>query len=1140
MTIIKGLKLKGFKSFAKPIELEFGNDFNCIIGPNGSGKSNIGDSMCFVLGKLSAKSMRAEKSSNLIFNGGKKSNPLKEAEVSLIFSNENKEFPIDKAEIVISRIIRQNGTSIYKINDETKTRQEMLELLATAKIDPEGHNIVLQGDIIRFMEMKPEERRLILEEIAGISVYEDKKQKALLELEKVEKKVSESTIILNERETYLRELKKERDEALKYKDLEKNIKSNKATFLHIQIKEREEKREDVDTRINKHKEEINRINTKVDECKEFLETSKKTLQDINKEIEVKGEKESIDLQKELEKLKTELVKKNERSTNVKNEITKVEGRKKQLFLSLKDTEKSIIDLEQHRKELNEKIKDLAQKDKQLEEEIKKLRQKQGIFNIEDLDKVEKQLDARMLEQQQVQDEKQELLQKKFQIDAQILSLDEKIKAVEVLEKQANMKKIKADLEQYNKELSKLINEDTALASQSKKTEDELSKLKEEEFRLRIKESGMRESVTADKAIEKILSLKDAKVYGTVSQLGKVEPTYALALEVAAGPRMKSIVVENDKIAADCIQLLKREKVGTATFLPLNKIQAKPKVMMKGKGIIGNAIDLVSFDPQFKNIFSYTFGQTIVVEDIETARKVGIGKARMVTLEGDLAETSGAMIGGFRQKMRGLSFQEKGVSGSLSSLEKEIERLQKIKTSFESRRKDIQETLEEVRNKKALLEAEVIKREKTMDVNSDDLLTQKDKLTADKVFQQIGALDQKLEVLNKEIILLRETKDKHRDAMKTSKQSNTLEKVEARRQELRENVVQVTTELKNIDMQIKNIYIPEKTKTNQIISQHNKEIEDFKREYENLEEEVKQQTTFLKQEEEKELKFKKDYKNLFTKRNKLTEDIQKSEQDASREEEKIKEIQEKLNNISITRAKIIAELEGLQTEFEPFKGVEVRQNISQEKLKEEIKKFEQLLQNIGNVNLRALEVYEDIKKEYDNLLSKVEKLKVEREDVLQMMYEIESKKKDIFLKTYNIIRENFAKIFASLSTKGDALLELENPEDPLQAGVDIKVQITGNKQLDIRSLSGGEKTMAALAFIFAIQEYQPASFYLLDEIDAALDKRNSELLSRLIAKYSKTAQYILISHNDEIISEASHIYGVSMKESGMSKIVSLRV
>ena len=230
-TRINKLVMHGFKSFAKHTEILFGGSFNCVLGPNGAGKSNVLDALCFVLGKSSSRDLRAEKSANLIYNGGKTKKPAKHGEVSIYFDNSSKVFPTDDKEVKISRIVRQNGQSIYKINDKAMTRQQITNLLSLAKIDPEGYNIILQGDIVKFVEMHPEDRRVLIEDIAGISVYEEKKHKAMLELEKVEQHLRETELILTERSTYLKELRKDRDQALKYKDMSDKIKQNKASYL---------------------------------------------------------------------------------------------------------------------------------------------------------------------------------------------------------------------------------------------------------------------------------------------------------------------------------------------------------------------------------------------------------------------------------------------------------------------------------------------------------------------------------------------------------------------------------------------------------------------------------------------------------------------------------------------------------------------------------------------------------------------------------------------------------------------------------------------------------------------------------------------------------------------------------------------
>ncbi|RME55461.1 hypothetical protein D6777_00435, partial [Candidatus Woesearchaeota archaeon] len=284
----------------------------------------------------------------------------------------------------------------------------------------------------------------------------------------------------------------------------------------------------------------------------------------------------------------------------------------------------------------------------------------------------------------------------------------------------------------------------------------------------------------------------------------------------------------------------------------------------------------------------------------------------------------------------------------------------------------------------------------------------------------------------------------------------------------------------------------------------------------------------------------DYEHLFKTKNKIKDNIQKYEVEIIKNEERIMGKESSMNDVNVRIAMINGELEGLKKEFEEYNDVQLRRGVSLAELNSEIKSLEQAMRNMGNVNMRALEIYEKVKEEYDVLTEKYEKLKLEKEDVLRMMYEIDSKKKEVFIKTFNAVDKYFQEIFLTLTTKGHkAFLQLENPEDPFDGGVDIKLELARNKYLDTKGMSGGEKTMAALSFIFAIQEYKPAHFYVLDEVDAALDKKNSELLSKLIAKYAEKSQYIVISHNDAIITEADTIYGMSIQDM-VSKVVSLKI
>lgn len=1155
MTAIEKIKLHGFKSFAKPTEIPFEKEFSIFIGVNGSGKSNVADSICFVLGRLSGKSMRVERASHLIYNGGKKYNPSKSAEVSIFFDNSKKEFPIKSDKVKITRIVNQAGNSIYKINDETMTRQQVLELLAAAKIDPDGHNIVMQGDIVKFTEMKTEDRRKIIEDIAGISVYEDKKQKAMSELEKVQQKLTEADIILKEREANLKELKKDHDQALKYKDLESKIKDNKATFLTIQIKDKQDKIDHLQKEINELQNKINSFSNKVSEYRNTINKNLEDIKNINIEIEEKGEQEQLLLRKEISDLNTSIIKTNARIETLQTEIKKIEERKTQLKLNINDIEEEIKKIKSKKKELEDQIKNFNLEENSLLKEINLFKEKYNIQNLDsykkNIDVIEKNIDSISQSLIKLQEDKQEFIRSKDKTEFQLQHIDtqlNKIKNLETENKENSIKlqNLRQEFKSITTEISKLLNESSAFSAQLSKARSSLVYNNEELARLRARHIGIKEHLAQDNAVRKILSLKEKGVYGTVSGLGTVSTKFSLALEVAAGPRINSIVVENDEIAARCIRLLKESKSGIATFLPLNKIKSRPEQPTTGiikEGNHGLAINLVKFDKKFKEVFSYVFGSTLVVENIDIARRVGIGRIRMVTLEGDLLETSGAMIGGFRSRS-GIGFSQEEINKKIQELESETSRLTSIVKTLETKKLDAEENIIKLRQNKANLELEIIKLEKTTGISEEPLLLKKEqKSLSDQkkdIDIKIKEVTNKIESSLKGIEKLKKEKESLISKITTDPEVNkALTLLEDKKNSIRDKIFEIKNEINNLNNQVEKIYLPEIDKTNKIIKDQEKEFIEFKNELNDLTIIAKNKESELKEKSKLEKESYGKFKNLAIKRNKLSEEIQKLESLIQQEQEKSKSQELKVNDINIKRASLIGESEGLNREFEQYKDGKTRKNISLEELKKEIKDFEKLISDLGNVNLRALEVYEGLEKEHRELVEKSTKLKLEKEDVLNLISEIDTNKKDLFLKTYNNINVRFKEIFLSLSRKGEASLELEDKEDPLNAGIEIKVRITGNKFLDIKSLSGGEKTLTALSFIFAIQEYEPASFYLFDEVDAALDKENSELLSRLIAKYSNKAQYIVISHNDIVITEAHQIYGVSMQD-GMSKVIGLKI
>ncbi|MEM4246824.1 MAG: chromosome segregation SMC family protein, partial [Candidatus Woesearchaeota archaeon] len=772
----------------------------------------------------------------------------------------------------------------------------------------------------------------------------------------------------------------------------------------------------------------------------------------------------------------------------------------------------------------------------------------------DKDAEEKQKQLQALREQQ-----QSLLREKDKIEFQLQTIDSQISKVLELEQQhkeeiALLKKKKEQFKKIVLELNDLLNRDSEQAGQLATDKNAIQKLEEERSKLQVKQAGIQESLGANMAVQKILENRNkiGEVYGTVAELGQTESKYALALEVAAAQKVHSIVVEDDQVASRGIKYLRQQKLGIATFLPLNKIKPQPvkeetKAVLKHPGVIGLAIDLIDYDPKFRDVFSHVFGNTVVVDTIDTARRIGIGKVKMVTLDGDLCELSGAMTGGHRHKKTG-SFKEKEVVKALEDIDECLSKLRKGITRLEEARKENEEKINRLRELKANLEGDIIKTEKSLHLDSTDLdatknykaeLIKKNKIVEDQLKSMEDKLADETQALTQIKVRRQELKNKIME-LRNPRLLAELNAYEQKRKEFLEELMGINAELKNLETQSSEIYGKEKEGMAKILEDLDKEAKAFGSEIEDVKRLIAGQQEELAKKEEEQQKFQSQFKSLFDRQKKLQDEITNYEQMILGIEEQSRKEELTLNTYSIEIARVSAELAGLEAEFSQYSGIELDMEKPEEKLREEIAEFEKLMITIGNVNLRALDIYDAAEKEFNELVQKKEVLVNEKNEVLKLMNEIETSKKDLFMRTLSVVNAQFQRFFSSLSTKGDAYLELENPELPFEGGLGIKVRLTGNKFLDIRSLSGGEKTMTALAFLFAIQEHEPAAFYVLDEVDAALDKANSDKLAKLIREYCKKAQYVVISHNDNVIAEADTLYGVSMdSEKGISNVVSLR-
>jgi len=954
MSYIKKLVMHGFKSFPRKTEVPFTPGINVILGPNGSGKSNISDAICFVLGRMSMKSMRAAKASNLIFSGSKTVAPAKEASVEIVFDNSQKTFSLETSEITIKRILRKNGQSIYKINNETKTRQEILTLLAQAGIDPQGFNIILQGEIQNFVRMQAEDRREVIEEVSGIAVYETRKEKSLHELEKTDEKLKEITSILRERTAYLNNLEKERQQALKYKKLEADIKKLKASIINFDLVKKKKETEVIVSEIEGKNKELEKARKNIVSFETEIKNTELRISSITKQISESTGLEQEKLNSEIANLRAELAGLHVRKENYTAKLAELSRQKKDSQEALKELEETIKQLKKQTPTSENKTKDIEKKKLELE--------------------------------------KLEALKKRFYMS------------------KSELKSVKERLEDKNALFQTYANESDFLLKQIETISIALFDKRSSSEKLdalRHSLAEKRDSVT--NLLRKEIEL-EKKNYGNESEIENHNRILEKISKIDVCPVCKS------KITKEHMEIIKKEML--------------PRIELLKK-------EIAVSDRELKEIYNK---KELLGADIEQISQ------EISKTDSDLSKLSS--VEEKKEQIKALQKKSDEIKAEISEfvkkgkkLEEDIENNSGIEEKYETMRIEIQEI--SIRTKETLGSEVSFKERETERL---------------KIFlKQISGNEEELAEENSSLEETIEEKEE------------TLEKKKIQEEQLSQKFHRLISERENFQKKIRDI-----------------------------------------------------------------------ELEISKKQIDVHNIESAINELKIDKARTDAEAENLQTELAGFGEIEIIR-AGKEILSERLVKSQEIFVGIGSVNLRSLEVYDSIKKEYNLIKEKAEIINKEKEGIMKIIHEIDIKKKKVFMQTLKTLNELFSRNFSQLSVKGQVYLELENPQEPFEpgAGVQITVKTGHGRYFDVKSLSGGEQTLVALSLIFAIQEYRPYHFYLVDEIDAALDKRNSERLAGLLNKYMQKGQYIVISHNDEVISRATNLYGVSMHE-GISKIISLKV
>ncbi len=1178
---LKEIRMENFKSFGKKLTVPFFPGFTAITGPNGSGKSNIADAILFVLGPKSSKVMRAGRLTDLIFNGGKKhKNPAKYCRVSLVFDNTNRKMPVDSNEVILTRMIKRaplkndqnNYYSYFYINNRSASFSDFEKVLFHARISGDGYNIVKQGDVTNLIEMGSTDRRRIIDEIAGISHFDNDIKKAEKEKEKVDNNLERIKIILSEISSQIRQLKNDRDSAFRYKELKDQLYETKAKITIKKKQDIQTQIGEINQQIESYEKEKEKLDEKSIELKTNYSEAQKELEDIEKKIGEVGGDEVKEIKEKIDKIRSEEIKVEERINYSKDEILEFQNEQAELKTNLDSIEKELNECSSKKEDLETQIFEKKNKLEEKENELNRL--KEDIAHSDDksmdltheLAKMREEYNEKNTEIHELKLKRNRFTDKIDALELQIAELQE-TKATYEFE----LKDIDWQSDEYNKEkkekgkktqnLEKTLfnkkKDESELTEQLADLENVIRKLQLEQSKLQAEYDAL-QSVQGkyNRAVNEILKARNngtiKGIHGTIAELAQVDKKFETAVEVAAGQRMQSIVVNNDEVAARAIKFLQKENLGRATFLPLNKmITGKPRgkalLTVKDPSAHGFAIDLIKFKEDYRGAFWYVFGDTIILNSIDDCRRL-MGGVRLVDLKGTLIEASGAMIGGSISKSH-LTFskndrsklekitdelktamvgQEK-LSSELINLKKEIIEIERALGDIRSEGDKIIQVQDlDVRKKEYSGKLEVLSKDLESKIKEKEELDSKKKEIIQKINEfekRINELDELKEEKGK--LLLKGTKKE------LAQKARNLEEGVSK---LQENILSFSSEIEGLEK--KNEVLNDR-KNELVINLENKSkaIEEYKNSIKELKETRSKYRDDLKALMNVEEQMTGKIKDLSVKRDKIYKTTVTIENELDKINTRVESYYDLISRAKYRLPTLEDSIKELDQELKLY-NVEITDTKlpNVESLKDSVKVIEESMRELEPVNMRALEEYEHQNDRKNKLDEDVNHLKNQKKNLIKVVSEITEKKKEKFFEIFNAINNNFKEAYAHLSEGGEAELQLEDPDNVFDSGLTIKARPRGKKVLLLSALSGGEKSIASIAFIFAIQNYDPSPFYVLDEVDMFLDGLNAESVSRMVKENSTDSQFIMVTLRKVALKEANHIYGVTMRDTGISDMI----
>lgn len=1126
--------IDNFKSFSRKTKIPFYEGFAVISGPNGSGKSNIIDSILFVLSLSSARSLRAEKLTDLINNiSGKHT-----AEVTLTFSDETK----------IRRRIKRTTSgyySYYYLNERLCPQTDVLAYLSKHGIKPHGYNVVMQGDVTRIMEMSDLDRRRMIDEIAGVAEFDAKKEQALTELEQVRARIEREELLLADLSVRIGELKDAREGAVKYQKLQGELDYFRAARQIAQLCELERQLSTIALAKTDQETELVRINESV-----ALETHERDcrteeVRDIDRQISEKSGPEYIKLLADLEAERGNIRVAEQTIGRLKKEKDSNLGSMNGIFIDMKKFENSIAD---KNKDFHQLQIDRANLAMEYESQKKVLDQVQELIEkkSKDSEGAQTELIALMGQIEEKKAERSSILSERDGIiersriraqESERMKRQQGQLFEERTEKQTEIESLENELAEKQKEKSvvdKQIGEaDRSMMSCRRSLEpvrEEIQRLMQKMMRL---EAQQQVSAESNRAISAVLEMDG--VHGTVARLGKVPSEYTTALNVAAGGRLQNVIVDTDQTASDAIRYLKEERLGRVTFLPLNKIKPPaPLPPVAGNGVVDYAINLIEFDEEYRNAFSLVLGQTVVVETLEAGRRL-MGRFRMVTLDGELLEKAGAMTGGsIRKDIRGFGAAVNKESASINARLSELKGEESDLVAAESRNKAVSDGL---RSEKRELDASVTKLElmiaecnRRLDAIADEEMSINESLSGlEHDSQEVSAKVAELETrqdeltdvisgMNDRIVEIRSVLDESEFTLLTEKLQNARRDVDdiKRRLDTKESdLVDVSRERQYFKKRLE-----ERTADKDALAAKNAKLDE---EIITCSQQIAAANGAIAALQEKQKSFTGELETLRNERAAMQAKVDESQSrllSLASEIERCRVQIAALDEKAATASAQIEEIRGTVTD-------EVECMLSVDEIEEGIVTTERAIRKLGAVNMLAIEQYDEAVAKSEERMARKDVLSREREALLERIESFAQMKFAAFMEAYTAINMNFQDIFARL-TMGSGHLVLDNQEDPFLGGMTFEVRPRDKEVHRLNMMSGGEKSLTTLSFIFAIQRYMPAPFYAFDEVDMSLDGVNVERISQMVREMCSSSQFVIVSLRKPMIEAADRIMGVTLR------------